>query len=87
MSCARHNHCAYTGTEPGLCAVCHASTAKCAGRHGRAPADGSWRMGAVAKPLNPVLHEGQPLHPREARADSSTCPQPPGHPSESEYAA
>jgi hypothetical protein len=39
--CPRHRHCAYTGTESGLCSTCHASTQKCAGRHGKAPADGA----------------------------------------------
>lgn len=40
MSCQRHKHCAYTGTEPGFCQTCHASVAKCAGRHGGRPTDG-----------------------------------------------
>jgi hypothetical protein len=85
--CLRHKHCAYTGSEPGLCPTCHASTSKCAGRHGHAPADGSWRLGATARPLNPVLREGQPLHPREALTASSSWPTAPESTREKEFAA
>jgi hypothetical protein len=86
-ACPRHKHCAYTGTEPGLCQTCHASAAKCAGRHGNAPADGSWRLGATARPLNPALREGQYLHPREAHRVSSSWDLAQHHSSEEEFAA
>jgi hypothetical protein len=76
MTCTRHKHCAYTGTEPGRCPACHATTQKCGGRHGGAPADGGWRLGAVAKPTNATLRAGQPLHPGEAGKASSSWLQP-----------
>ena len=82
--CQRHKHCAYSGSEPGLCPVCHATTAKCGGKHGLAPADGSWKRGALARPKNPVLHEGQYLHPMDAVKANSPCPQPRMDVSESE---
>jgi hypothetical protein len=82
MTCPRHKHCAYTGTEPGLCPTCHASTKRCAGRHGMAPADGSWRRGFASGMTHGTLRQGQSLHPGEAGSSELTVRQPPGPPSE-----
>lgn len=83
--CPRHKHCAYTGTEPGLCATCHASTGKCAGRHGGAPNDG-WRSG-VARGGSPTLQLGQYNHPGEAHKANWTPTTPRHSTSEKELAA
>jgi hypothetical protein len=76
MSCPRHKRCAYTGTEPGLCATCHASTAKCAGLHGRNPGDGSWRRGTAAGMTHGTLKPGQSMHPQETGSEKLTVRQP-----------
>jgi hypothetical protein len=62
--CPRHKHCAYTGTEPGLCPICHASHVKCGGSHGQTPADG-WSRG-VATGKHSTLRAGQYQNPLEA---------------------
>lgn len=85
--CPRHRHCAYTGTEPGLCLTCHSSTAKCAGRHGTNPGDGSWRRGVASGMTHGTLKPGQSLHPGEAGSQKLTVRQPRLHPSEHEFAA
>ena len=77
MTCPRHKHCAYTGTEPGLCQVCHASEAKCAGRHGGAPYD-KWSRG-IAGGSHATLRVGQYNDPREAAKASSPLATPPDH--------
>lgn len=62
--CPRHKYCAYTGSEPGLCATCHATTRRCGGRHGKPPYDG-WSKG-VAGEKHPTLRAGQYNDPRQA---------------------
>jgi hypothetical protein len=76
MTCPRHKHCFYTGLEPGLCWLCHASTAKCGGEHGIAPLDNSWHVSRYATIRNPALYEGQPLNPKEASNGHTPRPQP-----------
>lgn len=63
--CPRHKHCAYTGNEPGLCNVCHASEAKCGEMHGQPPSydPNSWGAGVVTNPRHPSLKLGQPFSP------------------------
>lgn len=78
--CPRHKHCAYTGTEPGLCPTCHATTATCAGSHGQDPGDGSWRRGVAAGKTHPTLRQGQPLHPGEVGSSKVAVRQPPQRP-------
>jgi hypothetical protein len=80
--CPRHKHCAYTGTEPGLCRTCHTATTKCAGKHGGAPYIG-WDSG-VAGDLHPALRTGQSIHPREAHSASQVLHTAPQHTSEKE---
>lgn len=75
--CPRHRHCAYTGTDPGLCPTCHASTGKCAGRHGQTPTDGGWRRGIASGLTHGALRPGQSLHPAEAGSQKLTVRQPP----------
>jgi hypothetical protein len=70
--CPRHKHCAYTGTEPGLCPTCHSTEAKCAGTHGQTPASaggGRWLRGYAAGVTHPTLRSGASLHPAEAGQD------------------
>ncbi len=83
--CPRHKHCAYTGTEPGLCRVCHASENKCAGRHGGAPYIG-WDSG-IATDRHPALKAGKSIHPREAHKASQVKDTAPERTSEQEFAA
>lgn len=85
IDCPRHKHCAYTGTELGLCPTCHASENKCAGRHGGAPYIG-WDSG-IAADRHPALRAGQSIDPREARKTSQVKHTAPHHPSEKEFAA
>jgi hypothetical protein len=59
--CARHKHCAYSGCEPGLCPICHATETKCAGKHGGEP-DGGWTRGYATEASN-TLRPGQPNNP------------------------
>ena len=81
--CPRHKHCAYTGTEPGLCPMRHASTAKCAGRHGGRPVDG-WgehtKRGVrvlVAAGDTATLRAGQHYDPsKQAQAGTPVPPLP-----------
>lgn len=73
--CPRHRHCAYTGTEPGMCPTCHASPAKCAGRHGKPPYGQSWPSGVVTSLLHPTLKVGQYNDPREAAIASQQVPR------------
>lgn len=82
MTCPRHRHCAYTGTELGTCPTCHASVAKCAGQHGARPVDG-WgehtRRGVrvlVATGDTATLRAGQHYDPRKQSASSTPVPQP-----------
>ena len=82
MTCSRHKHCAYTGTEPGLCPTCHASTGKCAGRHGGAPYD-KWSRGIVTSGSHATLRVGQHNDPRKA----STAGTPPASVQQSRYDA
>lgn len=55
--CPRHKHCAYTGSVPGLCPICHATETKCKGSHGGPPYTG-WTSG-VAGPGHASLKPGQ----------------------------
>lgn len=87
FGCARHRHCAYTGTEPGLCPMCHASTGKCAARHGRNPGDGSWRRGIAAGMTHSTLRPGQSLHPADTDSPKLTVRQPRQSATEQDYAA
>lgn len=77
-ACPRHKHCAYTGTEPGLCPTCHASTAKCAAKHGVSPTDGSWKRGFAAGMTHGTLKPGQSLHPTEAGLSELSVRRRPG---------
>lgn len=78
-TCPRHRHCAYTGDEPELCSICHATTAKCGGRHGKAPEDNTWVRGKAAGKTNGTLREGQALHPYEVGSSKLSVRQrPPG---------
>ena len=87
MSCPRHKHCAYTGTEPGLCSTCHASSAKCAGRHGKPQYGQGWGTGIVSSPVHPTLKVGQYIDPREAHKASQQAATPPLPTSQQEAAA
>lgn len=87
-SCPRHKHCSYTGTEPRLCPICHASTAKCAGAHGGRPVDG-WgehnKRGVrveVATGSTATLKPGQYYDPCKQALASTPVPELSGHPSE-----
>lgn len=84
--CPRHRHCAYTGTEPGLCPTCHARTAKCAGLHGKAPSDGSWKRGQAAGQTHGTLRPGQALHPDEVGSSKLSVHKPPQRPSQESHA-
>ncbi len=83
--CPRHRHCAYTGTEPGLCPTCHASTGKCASRHGRAPYSG-WDTGAAGA-THPALIVGQHNDPRKASGSKLPRSTPQQSTTEQDYAA
>ena len=85
--CPRHKHCAYTGTEPGLCPTCHATEAKCSGRHGKPASGQSWPSGVVTSPLHPTLKVGQYNDPRQAATASEQAPRPQQHTTEQETAA
>ena len=74
--CARHKHCAYRDDDPARCPLCHTTNTKCNGEHGQAPADGSWRRGAVASDKNATLKAGQYIHPGDEAKRRSSCPQP-----------
>jgi hypothetical protein len=82
LECNRHRHCAYSGTEVGLCPTCHATTSKCAGRHGKAPYDGSWLRGRAAGKTHGTLRPGEALHPDEVGSPKLSARQPPQHPLE-----
>jgi hypothetical protein len=84
--CARHRRCAYSGTEPGLCPTCHATTGKCAGRHGQAPADGSWVRGRAAGRTHGTLRPGQALHPAEVGSSKLSVRERPQHPLQESHA-
>jgi len=84
MSCPRHKHCAYTGTEPGKCPLCHATFAKCSGKHGGRPVDG-WgdhtKRGVrvlVAVGDTATLKAGQHYDPSKQVKASTPVPTPPG---------
>lgn len=72
--CARHKHCAYRDDQPGLCPVCHATTAKCGGEHGGAPVPG-WERGIAGK-TSGTLKAGQYKDPRKALQSKVTGAQP-----------
>ena len=84
--CPRHRHCAYSGTEPGLCPTCHATNAKCGGRHGQDPGDGSWRRGVAAGRTHPTLRPDQPLHPGEIGSLNLAVRKRPQDPSQESHA-
>lgn len=76
--CPRHKHCAYTGSEPGLCRMCHASERKCNGKHGGRPVDG-WgevKKAARASATHKALKEGQYIDPALAVKDSDGGAKP-----------
>lgn len=91
--CSRHKHCAYTGTEPRLCAICHATTTKCAGLHGRRPVDG-WgehtKRGVrvlVATGDTATLKAGQHYDPTKQVEADTPVPLRPQSISEEEFVA
>lgn len=86
LECSRHRHCAYTGTEPGLCPNCHAATTKCGGLHGVAPADGSWSRGWAAGKTHGTLKPGQALHPDEVGSSKLQVRQRPQDPVQERHA-